>query len=125
VGKSDGRFRRIFSLAPLSASTQTKRHSNWNAELSIFRKSVLGDVGYYFISSIVPSMLLASPLSLTAYVACHFVPWRVHHAVATWPLWLRGWSAFVVGDPGFHWGNRRAHEIPFRRSRVVRSRLTG
>ncbi len=78
----------------------------------IFSKDLLGDLGFYVISSLVPNLLLAVPLSLIAYVAFHFVPWRVHAAVAAWPLWLRGLSAFVVGDLGFYWGHRWAHEIP-------------
>jgi sterol desaturase/sphingolipid hydroxylase (fatty acid hydroxylase superfamily) len=45
-------------------------------------------------------------------VAYHFVPWRIHAAVAAWPLWLRAVAAFVVGDLGFYWGHRWAHEIP-------------
>jgi sterol desaturase/sphingolipid hydroxylase (fatty acid hydroxylase superfamily) len=79
----------------------------------ILPKSVLGDLGFYFISGLVPQILLAIPLSLAAYVAYHFVPWRLHAAVAAWPLWLRAVAAFVVGDLGFYWGHRLAHEIPF------------
>jgi len=79
----------------------------------IIRKSVIGDLGFYFISSFVPHLLLIVPLSIVAYVAYHFVPWRVHAAVAAWPLWLRALAAFVVGDFGFYWGHRWAHQIPF------------
>jgi sterol desaturase/sphingolipid hydroxylase (fatty acid hydroxylase superfamily) len=79
----------------------------------IFSKSVPGDLGFYFISGIVPHLLLIVPLSVAAYVAYHFVPWRVHHAVAQWPLWLSGLAAFVVGDFGFYWGHRWVHENPF------------
>jgi sterol desaturase/sphingolipid hydroxylase (fatty acid hydroxylase superfamily) len=78
----------------------------------LLRQSALGDLGFYFISGVVPHLLLVVPLSLAAYVAYHFVPWRLHAAVATWPLWLRGLSAFVVADFGFYWGHRWAHEIP-------------
>jgi sterol desaturase/sphingolipid hydroxylase (fatty acid hydroxylase superfamily) len=79
----------------------------------ILRKSVLGDFGFYFISGFIPQLLLVIPLSLVAYVAYNFVPWRIHAAVAEWPLWLRGLAAFVVADFGFYWGHRWAHEIPF------------
>jgi sterol desaturase/sphingolipid hydroxylase (fatty acid hydroxylase superfamily) len=79
----------------------------------IFSKSLLVDLSYYFINGIVPNVLLAIPLALTAYVTYHFVPWRVHATVASWSLWLRGLAAFVVGDLGFYWGHRWAHEIPF------------
>ncbi|HEY6433383.1 MAG TPA: sterol desaturase family protein, partial [Acetobacteraceae bacterium] len=79
----------------------------------ILRKSVIGDLGFYLISGFVPHLLLAIPLSIAAYVAYYFVPWRLHAAVAAWPLWLRAVSAFVVGDLGFYWGHRWVHEIPF------------
>lgn len=79
----------------------------------IFHKTVLSDLGFYFISGIVPGILLAVPLSLAAYLAYYFVPWRIHAALAHWPLWLSALAAFVVGDFGFYWGHRWAHQIPF------------
>jgi sterol desaturase/sphingolipid hydroxylase (fatty acid hydroxylase superfamily) len=79
----------------------------------IFSKSTLGDLGFYFISGVVPHLLLVVPLSLLAYVAYRYVPMRVHATVATWPLWMRGLAAFVIADLGFYWGHRWAHEIPF------------
>lgn len=79
----------------------------------ILTKGLASDIGYYLISGLLPNLLLAVPLSLVAYVAYHFVPWRLHAAIAAWPLWLRGLAAFVVGDLGFYWGHRWAHEIPF------------
>ena len=75
-------------------------------------KQLLGDLGFYFISGLVPNLLLTVPLALVAYVAYHFVPWRLHAALAAWPLWLRGVAAFVIGDLGFYWGHRWSHEIP-------------
>jgi sterol desaturase/sphingolipid hydroxylase (fatty acid hydroxylase superfamily) len=81
--------------------------------LGMFRKVAVADVGFYFINGLVPNVLLAVPLSIAAYVAYHMVPWRWHAIVAAWPLWLRGLAAFVVGDLGFYWGHRWAHEIPF------------
>jgi len=77
------------------------------------RKPLLGDVCFYFISSFVPHLILTVPLSVAAYVAYHFVPWRIHAAVAGWPVWLSGLAAFVVADLGFYWGHRWAHQIPF------------
>jgi len=79
---------------------------------NIFRKQILGDLGFYFVSGLVPNLLLTVPLAIAAYAAYHFVPWRIHAAVAAWPLWLRGLAAFVVGDLGFYWGHRWTHEIP-------------
>jgi len=91
---------------PLEWLFAVRRHN-------ISRRSVARDIGFYFISGLVPNLLLAVPLSVAAYIAYHFVPWRVHHVVAGWPLWLRGVSAFVIGEIGFYWGHRWAHEIPF------------
>jgi len=78
----------------------------------IFCKSAAGDLAFYFISGVVPHLLLVIPLSVVAYVAYHFVPWQLHATVAGWPFWLRGLAAFVVADLGFYWGHRWAHEIP-------------
>jgi sterol desaturase/sphingolipid hydroxylase (fatty acid hydroxylase superfamily) len=79
----------------------------------VFSREFAGDHCFYVISSLVPNLLMAIPLSIVAYAAYHFVPWRLHAAIAAWPLWLRGLAAFVVGDLGFYWGHRWAHEIPF------------
>ncbi len=78
----------------------------------IFRKAVFGDLGFYFISGFVPALLLAPPLSIAAYVGYHLIPWRVHHEIALWPIWLSGLAAFVVGDFGFYWGHRWTHRNP-------------
>jgi sterol desaturase/sphingolipid hydroxylase (fatty acid hydroxylase superfamily) len=78
-----------------------------------FRKEVLQDLGYYFISGLVPGLLLATPLSLVAVGGHAIVPYRVQAAVAAWPLWERVLIGFVVGEVGFYWGHRWAHQIPF------------
>ena len=79
----------------------------------IFRKPVIGDLGFYFVSSFLPQLVLAVPLALAGYVAYTLVPGRLHAAVAAWPLWARGLAAFVVADFGFYWGHRLAHQVPF------------
>lgn len=76
------------------------------------RKSVFGDLGFYFISGFVPHWLLIGPLSLAAYAAWYAVPWRVHAAVAALPIWLSAVLAFVVADCGFYWGHRLVHRVP-------------
>jgi len=78
-----------------------------------FRKALAQDVGYYFISGIVPGLLLAFPLSLVALAAHAVVPYRMQAAVAAWPLWQRILGGLVVGEIGFYWGHRWTHEIPF------------
>lgn len=78
-----------------------------------FRKGLAQDFSYYFISGLVPGLLLATPLSLVAFGAHAVVPYRLQVTVAAWPLWLRIVVGFVVGDVGFYWGHRWMHEIPF------------
>lgn len=77
------------------------------------RKALFQDLGYYFISGLVPSLLLSVPLSITALATHAIVPWRIQIAVAAWPLWQRILGGLVVGEIGFYWGHRWTHEIPF------------
>lgn len=75
-------------------------------------RSILHDVGFFFVSNFLPQLVLAAPLVMIAYVAYYVVPKPIHAAIAAWPLWARGLSAFVVADLGFYWGHRWAHQFP-------------
>ena len=77
----------------------------------LFRKSVFGDLGFYFLNGMLPNLLLAVPLSSSA-MSHTICSGALHAAVAAWPIWLRGLAAFVVGDLGFYWGHRWAHKFP-------------
>ena len=77
-----------------------------------FRKALAQDVAYYFISGLVPGLLLAVPLSIVALGVHALVPYRMQAAVAAWPLWQRILAGLVVGEIGFYWGHRWTHEIP-------------
>ena len=79
----------------------------------IFRKAILTDLGYYFLSSLIPSLLLSAPLALVAWLVHHSIPAAITSVVAAWPSWLRLVASLVVGDIGFYWGHRWSHEIPF------------
>ena len=78
-----------------------------------FRKALLQDVGFYFISGLVPALLLTAPLSLAAYGAHLLMPAAMQQAVAAWPLWLQVAAGVTVGEVGFYWGHRLTHQIPF------------
>ncbi len=78
----------------------------------LFRPALIGDLGFYAVSTFVPQLVLMIPLALAAIFAARFVPPGWHAAVETWPLWLRGLSAFVIADLGFYWGHRWAHQFP-------------
>jgi sterol desaturase/sphingolipid hydroxylase (fatty acid hydroxylase superfamily) len=78
----------------------------------IFRKAILTDLGYYFLSSLVPSLLLSVPLAVVAFAVHRFIPSGFTASVAAWPLGLRVVAALLVGEVGFYWGHRWSHEIP-------------
>ncbi len=78
----------------------------------IFRKSLAGDIGFYFISGLVPSLLLTPPLMLFALGAHAIIPSSLYATVAALPIWARALAALVVSEVGFYWGHRWTHEIP-------------
>jgi len=78
----------------------------------VFRPQFLVDVGYFFLSSLLPSALLSLPLAAAAWMAHRVVPADLHMAAAAAPLWLRIAATLVIGETGFYWGHRWSHEIP-------------
>jgi sterol desaturase/sphingolipid hydroxylase (fatty acid hydroxylase superfamily) len=78
----------------------------------IFRKAILTDLGYYFLTNVALSILLSLPVALLAWTVHHFIPIALTSAVTAWPLWLRAIASLVVGEIGFYWGHRWSHELP-------------
>jgi sterol desaturase/sphingolipid hydroxylase (fatty acid hydroxylase superfamily) len=78
----------------------------------VFRKAFSTDLAYYFLSGILPNLLLVVPLTAIAGAMHHFVPSRLYLSVAAVPLWMRLPAAMVVGEVGVYWGHRWSHEIP-------------
>jgi len=78
----------------------------------LLRKDIGTDLGYYFISGLVPSLLLSPPLALLAWATHALLPDGLTQTVAHWPLWQRVMVALVVEEIGFYWGHRWSHEIP-------------
>jgi len=79
----------------------------------IFRKAILADVAYYFVSSLIPGFLLGAPLALVAWLVHHAIPRALTAAASAWPAWLQIVAALVIGDIGAYFGHRCCHEIPF------------
>ena len=78
----------------------------------ILSKSLAGDIGFFFISGLVPALLLTPPLTLVALGAHALVPPSFLAMVAGLPIWARVVAALVVSEIGFYWGHRWTHEIP-------------
>lgn len=79
----------------------------------VFRKGWLVDLGYYFLSSLVPALLLAAPMGLMAWAARGCVPSGLHESVASLPLWARMLLGLVAAETGYYWAHRLSHEVPF------------
>lgn len=79
----------------------------------ILRKAFVHDIGFFFVSGLVPAAILTVPLALLAWGAHEFVPYRLQAAAAALPFWGRVAAAFVVGEVGAYWGHRLTHEVPF------------
>ncbi len=71
------------------------------------------DLFWYFLSSLLPGLLLAIPMALVAWAAYRVVPASVQAFSQSLALPWRIAAALVVGEIGFYWGHRWSHEIPF------------
>jgi sterol desaturase/sphingolipid hydroxylase (fatty acid hydroxylase superfamily) len=78
-----------------------------------FRKAFGTDVVYYFLSGLLPKLLLIPPMTIFAAAMHRLVPLAFYDQVAALPDWLRLLAAFVIGDIGSYWGHRWSHEWPF------------
>jgi len=83
------------------------RHAN------VPRRELAHNLAYYFISSLVPIVLLSAPLALLAALLQPLVPDAVRAAIGGLPGPLRILLAFVVAETGFYWGHRLSHQIPW------------
>jgi sterol desaturase/sphingolipid hydroxylase (fatty acid hydroxylase superfamily) len=75
-----------------------------------FRKHLAVDLGYYFINSLLPKLVLIVLLSKVASVFIHYGPSAFYAAVAELPVALRFGAALVVGEISAYWGHRLMHE---------------
>lgn len=77
------------------------------------RAELLTNLGFYFISSLVPVLLLSVPTALLGALARHVIPAAVPAAMASLPLPAKILLGLVVGEIGTYWGHRLSHEIPW------------
>jgi len=106
-------FRLCVWLTLLTAIFVPLERRAGTARASAPRREVGNNLGYYFINSLVPTVLLAAPLSLVAVAAQRIVPASLPLFLAQLPLGARLLLAFVVGEIGFYWGHRLSHQIPW------------
>ncbi len=78
----------------------------------IFRKAFFTDLTYFFLSGLLPKLLLVVPMSMLALALHGIVPGGLHEWVAGLPLGVRFAAAMVVGEMGSYWAHRWMHEVP-------------
>ena len=79
----------------------------------VLRKGIFVDLAYYFLSSLLPALLLSVPVGLLAWAVHRAVPGPLLEATGALPLWAKVVAGFVAGEVGYYWGHRWSHEIPF------------
>src|SRR5580698_1390467 len=79
----------------------------------VFRKTFLSDLGWYFLSGVLPSPLLVPSMAAIAWVLHSVIPGGLQARAAAMPLGMRFAVSMIVGEIGFYWGHRWSHQIPF------------
>ena len=78
----------------------------------VLRPGVAADLGFYFLSSLLPGFILGLPLAVLAAASHRLLQGTPLDALTTAPLWLRLPLALLIGEVGAYWGHRLSHEIP-------------
>ena len=68
------------------------------------------DVGYYYLTSLLPNRLLAWPLGLLL-IGLQYMPPALQAWSMPLPGWLRFALALFVAEVGFYWGHRWMHQV--------------
>jgi sterol desaturase/sphingolipid hydroxylase (fatty acid hydroxylase superfamily) len=79
----------------------------------VFRKGIGVDLGYYFLTGLLPGLVLAPPISLAVLTIHHFIPVAVFAEIGAWPIWLKACATMMVGETAYYWAHRLSHQIPF------------
>jgi sterol desaturase/sphingolipid hydroxylase (fatty acid hydroxylase superfamily) len=64
----------------------------------------------FFLSSLVPAVLIAAPMAMMAALTHHLLPSAWTAGIADLPVGLRLLLVFVIGEIGFYWGHRWSHQ---------------
>ena len=78
----------------------------------VLRPGFATDLGWYFVSSLLPGRLLWLPLLALAWAAPHLTPTAWQVAVGALPGWARLVAGLVVAELGAYWGHRWMHAVP-------------
>jgi len=79
----------------------------------IRRPQFLNDLGFFFLSGLMPKLILAIPMAALAFGFNRILPSALLAFTAQLPLWAKLLGSLTLGEIGFYWGHRWMHEIPF------------
>lgn len=80
--------------------------------LKLRRAQFGNDLIYFFLSGLLPKILLAPPMAAIALAFNALLPQALLIWTTELPLWARALGAMLAGEIGFYWGHRWMHEIP-------------
>lgn len=75
----------------------------------IWRKQIGVDLGWYFVNSLLPAMVMSVPLALASRILHGMDPGGFYSMVAAWPFGLKLFLVLLVNDIGAYWGHRVMH----------------
>src|ERR1700691_2252493 len=79
----------------------------------ILRKGIGADLGYFFISSLIPAAIISGPMAVLALIIHRPVPSGFLAITGSWTIWVQSIAALFVSEIGIYWAHRLSHEIPF------------
>lgn len=77
------------------------------------RLDLVQDLGLYFLNSLLPALLLGTPMAFVVAVSRQMLPPEYFAWIAGFPLALQLAAVFLIGEVGFYWGHRLTHAWPF------------
>jgi sterol desaturase/sphingolipid hydroxylase (fatty acid hydroxylase superfamily) len=80
---------------------------------SIRRPQMLMDLGYFFLSGLIPIFILAIPLGTVAALSNQALPDAYHIWLIGLPILVQIGLAILIGELGFYWGHRIMHQVPW------------
>lgn len=98
-------FALVIVFVPLEQAFAVNRQS-------ILRPRLKADLGFYFLSSIIPALVFAAPIGFIATLARHFIPNGYFDFVASLPMAVKIVAGLFVGEIGFYWAHRAMHAYP-------------
>lgn len=80
---------------------------------SISRPQMIMDLGYFFLSGLIPVFVLAMPLGTIVALSNHALPAGYHMWITALPIPVQIVAAILIGEFGFYWGHRIMHQVPW------------